>query len=102
VTHAWVIAQAIRYKTTTEFTVPIIVAVSSSAIIAFGVAVDVWINGRDRCDAWPTILSCVVMIVVGLTADRSFSWLRYVSWVEAAAIFIVIAANPLEFESRSR
>ena len=100
--HGWVIWRVLRARTTTEFSTPIVAAVAVSLVVAFGVALDVWVNGNDRCDAWPTMLSCIVMIVVGLAADRSFSWRRYVSWVEAAAIFIVIAANPLEFQSRSR
>jgi hypothetical protein len=102
VVHGWVITQAIRHRAVSEFTAPIVVAVAASATVALGVAMDVWINGADRCDAWPTVMSCVIMVLVGLSADRSFSWRRYVSWVEAAAIFIVIAANPLEFQSRSR
>ena len=93
---ALVLAPTRRKTKETWFT---LIAVGVSAIFSLGAAIAAALD--DPCDGWQAVVANALMIATGLLTDRSFSVLTYYNLIEAALILLVVAANPLEFESRT-
>lgn len=74
-------------------------AIAASAALSVGVGVGVAVG--DACDGPATVAALVAATVVGLGVDVSFSWHKYWAVAEAAAIFVIIGADPLDFDSRA-
>lgn len=73
-------------------------AVAVSAALSVGVSIGV--ASGDACDGVATVVALAVATAVGLGVDVSFSWHKYWAVAEAAAIFVIIGADPLDFDSR--
>jgi hypothetical protein len=97
-THLWVLWRVYHKRKKQKHLYKNLSLISISLIISISSTIS-YFNG-SACDGAFTKVSLGFMVASGILVDRSFSLFKYYALLETTAVFLLIAADPLELDSR--